>query len=216
MSTAVESKRPEETGKSEVKEIPNDGALMNIKHPLQNRWTFWYDFQDRKTNTHMWAASLKQVYTVGTVEDFWAVYNNIAPAGKLVAGASYHLFKEGVEPKWEDPANEKGGKWLLAVRKGKDGQGGNPTLDDLWLNALLAMIGENLNDQGEICGAVLAIRRQQDKLALWTRTTNEVVCKRVGTLFKESLQVKDELKYQMHMDSIRTTSSFNNDAKYVV
>lgn len=42
------------------------------------------------------------------VEDFWRLYNNVAPPSQLQLGCSYNLFKRGIEPKWEDPANDKG------------------------------------------------------------------------------------------------------------
>jgi translation initiation factor 4E len=47
-------------------------------------------------------------------------------------------------------------------------------LDQLWLNILLAMIGEQFDEGDEICGAVASVRARQEKIALWTRTaTNE-------------------------------------------
>ena len=39
-------------------------------------------------------------------------------------GADFHLFKEGVEPKWEDPSCEHGGKWTVLVPKGPQLQAG--------------------------------------------------------------------------------------------
>ncbi len=30
----------------------------------------------------------------------------------------YHLFRAGVEPMWEDPANKFGGKLVIRLRKG--------------------------------------------------------------------------------------------------
>ncbi len=64
------------------------------------------------------------------VEDFWGLYNNIVKASKLQQGANYHLFKEGVEPKWEDAENENGGKWIVTLdAKERD----NGSLDKLWL-----------------------------------------------------------------------------------
>jgi translation initiation factor 4E len=48
-------------------------------------------------------------------------------------------------------------------------------LDQLWLNILLAMIGEQFDEGDEICGAVASVRARQEKIALWTRTaTNKV------------------------------------------
>jgi len=39
-----------------------------------------------------------------------------AGAHELASGSNYHLFKDGVEPKWEDPQNVRGGKWLLQMK----------------------------------------------------------------------------------------------------
>jgi hypothetical protein len=49
-------------------------------------------------------------------------------------------------------------------------KGGKAGLDQLWLNILLAMIGEQFDEGDEICGAVASVRARQEKVALWTRT----------------------------------------------
>lgn len=57
--------------------------------------------------------------------------NNVMKASKLSSGSNYHVFKEGVQPMWEDSQNRKGGKWVMNVNK-KDGD----QLDQLWLNVV--------------------------------------------------------------------------------
>lgn len=37
---------------------------------------------------------------------------------------------------------------------------------------LLAMIGEQFDEGDEICGAVVSVRRAQDKIAIWTKTAS--------------------------------------------
>lgn len=44
-------------------------------------------------------------------------------------GNDYALFKEGIKPQWEDPRNNKGGRWLVTL----DNRHKN-MLPDLWLN----------------------------------------------------------------------------------
>jgi translation initiation factor 4E len=96
------------------------------------------------------------------------LYNNVLPASKLSSGANYHFFKEGIEPKWEDPVNEKGGKWVVTISaKARFTQ-----FDKLWLWMLLACVGEVFEDEAEICGCVASVRKGGDKVALWTRTAN--------------------------------------------
>jgi len=38
-------------------------------HLLQNKWTMWYDQGCGKNQK--WGEHLQQIYTFGTVEDFW-------------------------------------------------------------------------------------------------------------------------------------------------
>jgi len=194
-------------------EIPLESPEYAIKHPLQNRWTLWYDNPGKKTNQQSWGDHLKRVVTFDTVEDFWRIFNNIRPASKLVLGSNYHLFKEHIEPKWEHPDNLKGGKWI-ATFKGK-----REVLDKMWLWAVLACIGENFEDENEICGIVVSVRKPGDRLALWTKNvSNELTQKRIGLQLKKILELPDQaaIGYQVHADSIKRGSSYNNKSKYEV
>ncbi len=77
-----------------------------------------------------------QIYTISFVEDFWAVYNNIADAQTIVAGSTYFFFKaraacglivwvihlnateqEGIKPMWEDEQNKDGGMWTVHAQQ---------------------------------------------------------------------------------------------------
>jgi len=184
-----------------------------IKHPLQHRWTLWYDNPGKKTNQASWGDHLKKVVTFDTVEDFWRIFNNIRPASKLVLGSNYHLFKEHIEPKWEHPENLKGGKWI-AVCKGKREQ-----LDKMWLWTVLACIGENFEEESEICGCVVSVRKVGDRIALWTKNcTSDVVQKKIGFQFKKTLELPDQaiVGYQGHADSMKKGSSYSSKPKYEV
>ena len=106
------------------------------------------------------------------------MHNNLASPSQIQSGCTFSLFKKGIQPKWEDPKNAKGGKWTILVHKGK-GQ-----IDQLWLwivnfksissfnvfFQMLACIGEVLEDEGQddICGCVVNIRKNPDKINLWT------------------------------------------------
>ncbi|KAJ3038342.1 hypothetical protein HDV00_000763 [Rhizophlyctis rosea] len=197
-----------------VTTIFEDPVNFNAKHPLENRWTMWFDNPGKKTNQANWAQNLKNLITFDSVEDFWGIYNNVQKASQLAAGSNYHLFKEGVRPEWEDPTNAKGGKWVLPIPKPKKGE-----LDQLWLYTLLACVGEAFPDQDEVCGAVVSIRKQQDRISLWTRSAlDEDKQRRTGEQWKRSLGLGegDKIGYQAHSDALRKNSSFSNSDMYVV
>ena len=89
-------------------------SLTSVKHPLNSAWTLWYFKNDR---TKDWSENLREVITFDTVEDFWAIYTHVELASRLSAFSDYSLFKRGVKPMWEDPANAKGGKWVINLEK---------------------------------------------------------------------------------------------------
>jgi len=191
-----------------------DPSNFSVKHPLQNRWTLWFDAppQGAKLNQANWGDTLKEVVTFDTVEDFWRIFNNIRPASKLQNNANYSLFKDNIQPKWESPDNKQGGKWIVNSKSGKD------NLDKMWLWSVLACIGETFEDENEICGCVVSLRSRGDKIALWTRTSGESVQRRVGAQWKRALELPDTsvLGFTVHSDSIKRGASYNNKNRYEV
>ncbi|PWA21067.1 hypothetical protein CCH79_00020545, partial [Gambusia affinis] len=133
-----------------------------IKHPLQNRWSLWF-FKNDKSKT--WQANLRLISKFDTVEDFWALYNHIQLSSNLMSGCDYSLFKDGIEPMWEDEQNKRGGRWLITLTK----QQRRSDLDRFWLETLLCLVGEAFDDYSDdVCGAVVNIRNKGDKIAVWT------------------------------------------------
>ncbi|EFJ40525.1 eukaryotic translation initiation factor 4E [Volvox carteri f. nagariensis] len=162
------------------------------KHPLENRWTLWFDNPNQKQTQKQYGQSLRSVYTFDTVEDFWCLYNNIRTPSQVNVGATYYLFKEGIEPKWEDAKNLKGGCWTAPVPGKGDSK---KLLDAWWLNSVLACIGEQFTDGDEINGIAVVIRTRGDRIELWTRTaSNEAAQTMVGKQLKQFLDISDSQK----------------------
>lgn len=57
-----------------------------------------------------------------------SLYDQIIKPSKLTSNAEFHLFKDGVEPKWEDPECANGGKWSVSCRR--------TNLDSIWLETV--------------------------------------------------------------------------------
>ncbi len=81
--------------------------------------------------------------------------------------SDYHLFKEGVRPEWEDPQNKHGGKWSYSFKDKR-----SIDINDLWLHTMMAAIGETLEDEddGEVMGVVVNVRKAFYRIGVWTRT----------------------------------------------
>ena len=54
----------------------------------------------------------------------------------------------GIAPKWGDPMNEDGSRWTLTIPKAREER----VLNAFWLDAMLACVGEMLEDSSEVCG----------------------------------------------------------------
>jgi translation initiation factor 4E len=180
------------------------------------------------------------VVTFDSVEEFWGVYvssftvivlhianktaqNNITACSDLGLKSDYHLFKKGVRPEWEDAQNKHGGKWSYQF---KDKRAVN--IDELWLHAQLAAIGETLEeeDDNEVMGVVVNVRKGFYRIGLWTRTVGKSkgdnasgkdVLLKIGTNFKEVLKLgpNDLMEFSGHTDSAHAGST-RAKAKYTV
>jgi len=181
---------------------------FSVKHPLQNSWAIWYDNPGKRSNQASWGDHLKRITVVSFVEDFWRVFNNLKPASALAQGSNYHIFKEFIEPKWEDSANSKGGKWTLSIPPKSRGS----SLDQLWLWTVLACIGETFASPDDVCGIVVSVRKAGDRVQIWTRdATNEQACRDIGRSLKAALELPEStiIGYQSHADSMKKSYTKN-------
>ncbi|KAF7202184.1 transcript variant X1, partial [Nothobranchius furzeri] len=202
---------PDEDGAEESgQEIVSPEAY--IKHPLQNRWSLWF-FKNDKSKT--WQANLRLISKFDTVEDFWALYNHIQLSSNLLSGCDYSLFKDGIEPMWEDERNKRGGRWLITLTKQQRRQ----DLDRFWLETLLCLVGEAFDDYSDdVCGAVVNVRNKGDKIAVWTSDfENREAVTHIGRVYKErlGLPLKMTIGYQSHTDTA-TKSGSTTKNKFVV
>ncbi|XP_028755807.1 eukaryotic translation initiation factor 4E-1 [Neltuma alba] len=181
-------------------------AVVRQPHPLENSWTFWFDNPSAKSKQAAWGSSMRSIYTFSTVEEFWSVYNNIHHPSKLAVGADFYCFKEKIEPKWEDPICANGGKWTAIFPKGKS--------DTRWLYTLLAMIGEQFDHGDEICGAVVNVRKKEDRVSIWTKNaSNEAAQVSIGKQWKEFLDYNETIGFIFHEDAKHDRNAKN---KYTV
>ncbi|OJJ83994.1 eukaryotic translation initiation factor 4E [Aspergillus glaucus CBS 516.65] len=206
----------------------HDPENFTVKHPLMHEWTLWFTKPPSGKGDN-WNDLLKEVVTFNSVEEFWGIYNNITPTSELGLKADYHLFKKGIRPEWEDPQNKHGGKWSYSFKDKR-----SVPIDDLWLHAQLAAIGETLenDDDNEVMGVVVNVRKGFYRVGLWTRTVGKSVpgdkitrnpaqgkeiLESIGNRFKDVLRLKeaDVVEFSGHTDSAHSGST-RAKAKYTV
>eukprot|EP01126_Amoeba_proteus_P066456 TRINITY_DN9616_c0_g1_i14.p1 TRINITY_DN9616_c0_g1~~TRINITY_DN9616_c0_g1_i14.p1 ORF type:complete len:171 (-),score=18.73 TRINITY_DN9616_c0_g1_i14:495-1007(-) len=149
--------------------VPHSGEF-NVKHPLENGWTWWYDNPEKRPTQESWGGFLKEIYSFDSVEDFWSLWNNIKGAHELAIGCTYHVFKMGIEPMWESPENHNGGRWIFTLEPSHRTA---DELNTLWLNTILACIGNTFEEAASICGVVVNIRKSADKICIWTKCASD-------------------------------------------
>lgn len=137
---------------------------------------------------HSWEATLRMLGQYSTVETFMNVFRTLRRPSQLERNSNYHLFKDGIKPMWEDPANAQGGKWVLTLR------GSNTALlDRSWMWLVLALIGEDMDEADEVTGAVVSLRAKGDRISLWIRDRDDVnKVNRIGRTFVSLLNVEKE------------------------
>ncbi|KAF1745834.1 hypothetical protein GCK72_022281 [Caenorhabditis remanei] len=164
---------------------PND-------HPIQYSYTFSYFVRPTgKFDPEDYANYVQPVGIMKSVEQFWSIMT-------------------GIKPVWEDPANCKGGKWIIRLKKGLSAR--------IWENLLMAIVGEQFLIGDELCGAVCSIRNQEDIISLWNRNADETpVTNRIRDTLRSVLELPQNtvLEYKRHDDCLRDQSSYRHTTKNI-
>lgn len=187
----VEKPKPiaEEESKTEPSILEADEV---IKHPLEHTWGFWLYTNESKN----WADNIKQLTLFDTVEDYWCLYHHTKLPSELVSGQDYAIFKSGIRPMWEDPANRPGGRWFINLEQKFK------VMDRVWVDLVLLMIGENFVNTDLICGAVVNVRtKKPNKISLWTRSKRDVDVVPIGRQIKQMLQIHMKLQFLDHKNT---------------
>ncbi|EPT05729.1 hypothetical protein FOMPIDRAFT_48838 [Fomitopsis schrenkii] len=198
------------------------------EHPLENKWTLYHDSKSnvpftpasahpqRSLNSggleppqsatpftvpesDEYEAGLTVIGEFDTVETFCRYFNWLKPPSRLERNSNYHIFKSGIKPMWEDPANASGGKWVLTMKN-------NPQLlDRCWSWLAMALVGEDLDEGDEICGAVVSLRSKVDRIQLWTRSKEDV--EKINGIGRKLVKLLDVSE----ADGIGLEFQYNND-----
>jgi len=186
---------------SAQQEVDQDPDTLNPEDELslQYRWALWYAAPKSKDKEKKWDTERnKKVVEVGTVKEFWRVFNNLAPPSTLKEGSDLQLFRAGVSPAWEDAFNAKGGTWTYRISTDDTTQ----KLDTAWFNTVLTMIGDQFDDADDICGVVVSKRSNSNRLGLWIKHADDRdAVKRIGKQLKEMNRIKSRIRFLSHDDA---------------
>ncbi|GAM20935.1 hypothetical protein SAMD00019534_041100 [Acytostelium subglobosum LB1] len=158
---------------------------------LECEWVFYYDEGAPKGSTcENYQSYVKNLGSFNSVQGFWRYWNNLLDVSLLPQNANLRLFKSGVDPTWEDPANQNGGKWTLMCSPDQ--------ASNIVMRTILTLIGEQLEYSTDICGFVLSVRPNRHVVNIWNKTgDNQEIIDRTSSELSSFILGKS-FKYQAH------------------
>jgi hypothetical protein len=192
--------------------------MQAAPQPLQRRWSFWMhiaatdetiageaDAEYERTRERLHAEE------IDSVQAFWSHHAHIPSPGAFfsppastplrlrIAGRERHVegwafFEAGMRPDWEDPRNASGA--LIRFR----GVLSPPELDRVWLDALLALVGEAAPHSSHIVG-IRAIDRGHHRFEVWLDTQDSGVVCDVRAWFSTRVMRDTSMRAGVHMPS---------------
>lgn len=122
---------------------------------------------------------------VGSLQAFWRLQTSVVPPKELTLGGTYHFFRKGIKPTWEDSANVNGGRWVIFINRDLE------YVDFSWNRILIGLIGNLIDYADHVTGVVCQRRAKGDRLSIWIRgnlTKDEIVG--VGKRAAELLEIR--------------------------
>ncbi|CAD6257894.1 unnamed protein product [Miscanthus lutarioriparius] len=106
-------------------------------HPRRHKLVLWYTRRTPGARSQAYEDNIKKIIDFSTVESFWVCYYHLARPSSLPSPTDLHLFKDGICPLWEDPANQNGGKWIIRFKKAVSGRFWEDLVSELVLSIIL-------------------------------------------------------------------------------
>jgi len=181
-----------------------DGKANENQHKLKSGFSFWFLRKTTALSEESYEKSIKKATTFNTAEQFWSSYSHLLrPSDVTNTSLTFHLFREGIVPVWEDEANRAGGKWTIRLKKG--------VASRIWEDIVLAVIGDRFGGvapSDEVCGVVLALKFNEDVLSVWNKTSaNKTYVYAIRDVLKKLLGITPSqngaLEYKPHDESAK-------------
>uniref|UniRef100_A0A0D9VS76 Eukaryotic translation initiation factor NCBP n=1 Tax=Leersia perrieri TaxID=77586 RepID=A0A0D9VS76_9ORYZ len=196
------------TEEDEAEAEENERRNRELKagfHPLRRKFVLWYTRRTPGARSQSYEDNIKKIVDFSTVESFWVCYCHLTRPSSLPSPTDLHLFKDGVRPLWEDPANRNGGKWIIRFKKAVSGR--------FWEDLVLVLVGDQLDYSDDVCGVVLSVRFNEDILSVWNRNASDhqaVMALRDSIKRHLKLPHSYLMEYKPHDASLRDNSSYRN------
>lgn len=146
---------------------------------MESGWSVWFDENSDQKNhlntkdtndgkdsptQHDFLERMVKAGSCNNYESFRNIWRQLCDGcGEPPAGTNIRIFRDGLKPLWEDPANVDGGKFVICIGS-KDGG------SEKFLAMVSALLAGDLSDAQNLNGAVLSSRSWGHTLSLWHGT----------------------------------------------
>ena len=185
--------------KTELKEIKQESLniilnkqkeeINNIppKQKLSHKYSFWFFITQGALKNNKYESKNKKIAEFDTIEDFWKIYQHIKKPDNCQEGIQLKMFKDNIEPKWDDDSNKNGGKMTMLCNK--------DYTSIIWEEIILNIIGnifpKNILDN--INGIVFMSKNKYNTIQIWFKEYNENYCKELEQCFRNIIQIPNEV-----------------------
>ncbi|KAF7683516.1 Eukaryotic translation initiation factor 4E [Astathelohania contejeani] len=172
--------------------------MVEDNYPLNESWKIWYDVQSKRSTQTNWLDNLVDVCTISDVPSFLFAIEELEEPDMWPLNSNIHFFREGILPMWEDPRNSKGGKWVLELSKAD-----TYDLTSIWRDTMALCVSEMVEND-LITGCVYSPRKNVDRIALWTKDTQDGVLK-CGEIWKGLMDLPEgvTIGFKIHENAIK-------------
>lgn len=144
----------------------NETATNNV-HLLQDEWVWSYKptIVYKLQSAADWMSDYRPLVKnpIQTVEQFWSVYDHTPSLASLDFGNIYAVFRSGILPVWEHPANVDGYSIIFYLNKSDT----TDYVTRLYQSALLILIGNNFSFSSDLNGCTLERKTGGNKIVFW-------------------------------------------------
>lgn len=151
-------------------------------------WTLWCATPGR--NSASW--DMKKFVTFHALDEFWRVMNVMKMPSELGnSTVEIAVFREGIEPEWDKAPCSNGGRWSARMERVTSPD----SLDQSWLNLILAALGETVTAEESLKKHVLGVALSSKgshsrRVAVWLDTRNKEEVLAIGNAIKDNLRLE--------------------------
>jgi len=146
-------------------------------HKLAHDWTFW-------TSSMRGAPEFNCHEQFNSIEAFWELFPKHR-FSDLTDRTSLHVFKDDIQPIWEDAKNLNGGHFKITART-------QERTESLWLEVVLNLIGQHFPYRDFVNGAsIMANRSGHNLVKVWISIVKKPVVQALRDFIRAALKEAD-------------------------